>query len=120
MPKRKEFSNRKRIFSKACHRCEVCNCDNNLHIHHRDFDNSNSSPDNARVVCGDCHRDIHIAKEEARANHITEVRRKDLETEQKMKATWVRIGRSLDEIGGEESAKFFSDYLLRGVTNEHH
>lgn len=44
---------------------------------------------------------------------MAEVRRKDLETEQAMKDAWVKKGRALNEIGGKESAQFFSDYLMR-------
>lgn len=113
MLKRKEFKNRQRILAKAGNRCEVCGRENNLHIHHRDFNNSNNSPGNAQVVCGDCHSELHrIALKVEWDKHITEVRRKDLETEQKMKEAWVKSGRSLDEIGGEESAEFFSNYLF--------
>ncbi len=118
MSKRKEFGNRDQILVKVGHRCAVCNCGCNLHIHHRDFDASNNSPDNAQVVCGDCHIELHrIANEVEWEQHVVEVRRKDLETEQEMKDAWGESGRSLDEIGGKESAEFFSNYLL-GKDNE--
>ncbi len=113
MSKRKEFRNRDRILAKAGHRCSVCNCGCNLHIHHKDFDSSNNSPDNAQVVCGDCHIQLHKVSLESEWDQVVdEVRRKDLETEKAMRAAWVQSGRSLNEIGGEESAEFFSDYLM--------
>lgn len=65
----------------------MCNCGCNLHIHHKDFDASNNSPDNAQVVCGDCHVKLHKVASDAEWDHQfeAEVRRKDLETEQAMK-----------------------------------
>lgn len=115
MSKRKEFKNRKHILAKVNNCCEVCGRDNNLHIHHRDFDNSNNSLSNAQVVYGDCHTELHRVANEAKwEQHVAEVRRKDLETERKMKDAWVKSGRLLNGIGREESAEFFSNYLLEG------
>lgn len=44
--------------------CEECNrdCSNEkskLHVHHRDGDKQNNSPDNLQVLCLKCHEDTH-------------------------------------------------------------
>lgn len=115
--KRRNFSVHARVAAlmKSGNKCEICRSNDRLHIHHKDFDSMNNSRDNAQAVCGDCHIELHQATNEVEwEQHVVEVRRKDLETEQKMKGAWVKSGRSLDEIGGKESAEFFSNYLLGG------
>lgn len=115
--KRRNFSVHARVavLMNSGNKCENCESNDHLHIHHKDFDSMNNSRDNAQAVCRDCHTELHrVANEVKWEQHVAEVSRKDLETEQKMKDAWVESGRSLDEIGGEESAKFFSNYLLRG------
>jgi 5-methylcytosine-specific restriction endonuclease McrA len=113
--KRRNFSVHTRVAAlmKSGNKCEVCKSDNELHVHHKDFDSMNNSRDNVQVVCMDCHIQLHRDEAERKFREHTEaVYRQDLKTEKEMKDAWVRSGRRLDEIGGKESAEFFTNYLL--------
>lgn len=44
----------------ANHRCELCNCPDNLHVHHRSYDNLGDEPIGDLVVlCEECHDVFH-------------------------------------------------------------
>lgn len=57
--KRRNFKNRVQLLDKVNNQCELCGGGVNLCIHHKDFDKSNNSPDNAQVMCKKCHIEIN-------------------------------------------------------------
>ena len=48
------------IYSKFENKCAVCNKDEGLHIHHKDKNPSNNRLDNLIILCGVCHKKIHM------------------------------------------------------------
>ncbi|MDE4908923.1 HNH endonuclease [Methanogenium marinum] len=53
---------RKVILARDGHRCRHCGAEEYLHIHHRDGDRTNDTPDNLITLCERCHSSVH-AKE---------------------------------------------------------
>ena len=48
------------IFNKFGNKCAICNITEGLHIHHKDYNPSNNKLDNLIVLCGICHKKIHM------------------------------------------------------------
>ncbi|MCH8004275.1 MAG: HNH endonuclease [Nanoarchaeota archaeon] len=48
------------IFKKFNNKCSVCNKAEGLHIHHKDKNPKNNRMDNLIVLCGVCHKKIHM------------------------------------------------------------
>ena len=48
------------IFSKFNNECAICSRKEGLHIHHKDHNPSNNRMDNLIVLCGVCHKKIHM------------------------------------------------------------
>lgn len=48
------------IFDKFNNQCAVCNAKEGLHIHHKDNNPENNKTDNLVVLCGVCHKKVHI------------------------------------------------------------
>ncbi len=110
---RRNFKPRDTLLQEADSKCELCDSENNLQVHHKDFDSSNNASSNAQVLCLTCH--IHIHKkvaETATAKHMAEIQRNDLEIEAHGRQIWVNGGGSLDEIGGQEFNKFFHNWVV--------
>lgn len=51
---------REMIFDKYNRECAICKVGEGLHIHHRDEDPSNNAIDNLIVLCGLCHKKVHM------------------------------------------------------------
>jgi len=55
-------SERERIISRRGNICDACGSKkwtSNLEIHHKDRNRSNNDTSNLRVLCKDCHDDLH-------------------------------------------------------------
>ncbi|MBU3905364.1 MAG: HNH endonuclease [Nanoarchaeota archaeon] len=48
------------IFEKFHNECAICGASEGLHIHHKDKDPSNSNINNLIVLCGVCHKKVHM------------------------------------------------------------
>ena len=48
------------IFNKFNNECAICKGKEGLHIHHKDHNPSNNRMDNLIVLCGVCHKKIHM------------------------------------------------------------
>jgi len=48
------------IFSNFNNACAICSRKEGLHIHHKDHNPSNNKMDNLIVLCGVCHKKIHM------------------------------------------------------------
>lgn len=48
------------IFNKFGNECAICSGKEGLHIHHKDHNPSNNRMDNLIVLCGVCHKKIHM------------------------------------------------------------
>ena len=48
------------IFNKFNNECAICSRKEGLHIHHKDHNPSNNRMDNLIVLCGVCHKKIHM------------------------------------------------------------
>lgn len=48
------------IFNKFGNECAICQKKEGLHIHHKDHNPSNNRLDNLIVLCGVCHKKIHM------------------------------------------------------------
>ena len=48
------------IFNKFNNECSICSRKEGLHIHHKDHNPSNNRIDNLIVLCGVCHKKIHM------------------------------------------------------------
>lgn len=48
------------IFDRYNHQCAICGNNEGLHIHHRDCNPSNNKLDNLILLCGVCHKKIHM------------------------------------------------------------
>jgi hypothetical protein len=48
------------IFDKFDSQCMICNQKQGLHIHHKDHDSSNNAMKNLLLLCGVCHKKIHM------------------------------------------------------------
>lgn len=48
------------IFNKFGNECSICNRKEGLHIHHKDHNPSNNRLDNLILLCGVCHKKIHM------------------------------------------------------------
>lgn len=46
-------------------RCEECPATTKLHIHHKDKDVTNNSPENLAVLCASCHMKLHWREDRA-------------------------------------------------------
>ena len=55
-----DFDTKETIFSKFNYKCAICNATQGLHIHHKDENSSNNQMDNLLVLCGVCHKKIHM------------------------------------------------------------
>jgi len=54
---------RKRIFSERGSKCEVCNSEDSLNIHHRTYANfGNELESDLIITCGKCHKRIHSSE----------------------------------------------------------
>ena len=60
--KRRTFSDEERdmILNKFGNRCAVCGKEEGLHIHHKDGNPKNNNMNNVIVLCGVCHKKIHM------------------------------------------------------------
>lgn len=47
------------ILARDEHRCRLCGAEEYLHIHHRDNDPTNDSPENLVTLCERCHSRVH-------------------------------------------------------------
>jgi 5-methylcytosine-specific restriction endonuclease McrA len=54
------IKDKEEIFRKFGNKCGVCGEMEGLHIHHKDKDATNNSADNLIVLCGVCHKKIHM------------------------------------------------------------
>jgi hypothetical protein len=63
-PERRVFTQRERamILSIKGKECAKCGKRTYLQIHHIDGDRTNDSLSNLEIVCGDCHKDIHVVE----------------------------------------------------------
>ena len=61
-PERRTFTKRERsiIMSIKGKECSLCGKKTYLEIHHIDGERTNDSLSNLQIVCGDCHKDIHV------------------------------------------------------------
>jgi len=51
---------RKIILERANYRCQVCDSNKNLHVHHRTYENIyNENIDDLTLLCGKCHKQFH-------------------------------------------------------------
>ena len=48
------------IFNKFNNECAICSGKEGLHIHHKDHNPSNNRMNNLIVLCGVCHKKIHM------------------------------------------------------------
>jgi hypothetical protein len=48
------------IFDKFDSQCMICSQKQGLHIHHKDHDSSNNAMKNLLLLCGVCHKKIHM------------------------------------------------------------
>ncbi len=48
------------IFDKFNNKCAICNTEEGLHIHHKDQNPQNNRLDNLLVLCGVCHKKVHM------------------------------------------------------------
>ena len=48
------------IFNKFGNECIICRRTEGLHIHHKDHNPSNNKLDNLLLLCGVCHKKIHM------------------------------------------------------------
>jgi hypothetical protein len=53
-------SDKELIFKKFGNKCSVCGREEGLHIHHKDKDPKNNRMNNLIVLCGVCHKKIHM------------------------------------------------------------
>ena len=51
---------REDIFKKFGNECVLCGAGEGLHVHHRDNNLKNNSPDNLILLCGVCHKKTHM------------------------------------------------------------
>ncbi|MEK6916969.1 MAG: hypothetical protein AABW92_04440 [Nanoarchaeota archaeon] len=51
---------REEILQKYDYRCAICNAEEGLHIHHRDENPKNNLISNLIVLCGVCHKKVHM------------------------------------------------------------
>jgi len=60
--KRDNLSKEKKedILKRFNNRCAVCDRDEGLHIHHKDNNPKNNSPENLIVLCSVCHKKVHM------------------------------------------------------------
>jgi 5-methylcytosine-specific restriction endonuclease McrA len=60
--KRLPISNEERdaIFDKFSNECAICGANEGLHIHHKDHNPKNNQISNLIVLCGVCHKKIHM------------------------------------------------------------
>ncbi len=60
--KRKPFTEEEKdiIFHKFGNKCAICNKEEGLHIHHKDHNPKNNTLDNLTILCGVCHKKIHM------------------------------------------------------------
>jgi antitoxin component of RelBE/YafQ-DinJ toxin-antitoxin module len=57
---RTPIKNKEEIFRKFENKCVICGEVEGLHIHHKDKNPSNNVSDNLLVLCGVCHKKIHM------------------------------------------------------------
>ncbi len=57
---RTPIKEKEEIFRKFDNKCAVCGEMEGLHIHHKDEDATNNRVDNLIVLCGVCHKKIHM------------------------------------------------------------
>ena len=48
------------VFDKFNNKCAICNAEEGLHIHHKDQNPKNNQIDNLLVLCGICHKKVHM------------------------------------------------------------
>ena len=60
--KRESISEKEKeiIFNKFGNECAICSGKEGLHIHHKDHNPSNNRLDNLILLCGVCHKKIHM------------------------------------------------------------
>jgi 5-methylcytosine-specific restriction endonuclease McrA len=51
---------RDKVFRKFDNQCMFCEQKQGLHIHHKDHDSSNNAMKNLLLLCGVCHKKIHM------------------------------------------------------------
>tara|TARA_Y100000310_G_scaffold265439_1_gene276477 strand:- start:68 stop:775 length:708 start_codon:yes stop_codon:yes gene_type:complete len=51
---------RDRVYRKYKHQCMICSQKQGLHIHHKDHDPKNNAMRNLLLLCGVCHKKIHM------------------------------------------------------------
>ena len=53
---------RKEVLRRAKNRCQICNATDNLHVHHRTYENKGDEDlADLTVLCSDCHQIFHEA-----------------------------------------------------------
>jgi 5-methylcytosine-specific restriction endonuclease McrA len=54
---------RKAVLKRAGYRCQLCNSNENLHVHHRTYENIfHEDLGDLTVLCGNCHKIFHNLK----------------------------------------------------------
>ena len=48
---------------KARKQCRTCSATSNLHVHHKDRNPANNSPENLEVLCASCHLRLHWSED---------------------------------------------------------
>lgn len=48
------------VYSKYDSECAICGRNEGLHIHHKDTDSKNNKISNLILLCGVCHKKIHM------------------------------------------------------------
>jgi len=54
---------RENVLKRSNYRCSICNTDNNIHVHHRTYENrGHENYEDVIVLCGNCHHLFHKTK----------------------------------------------------------
>jgi hypothetical protein len=67
---------RKRALARACYRCQGCNAEDNLEVHHRFYgDRGDEDLRDLTVLCAGCHTAVHLVADGRRGKVRNESRR---------------------------------------------